>query len=56
MTAEDYEEAGIEPPGEDTLYDRIQGLRLTGVWFEEWPEEFPRCEECGDETGECGCE
>lgn len=46
MTAEDYAEAGVEPP------PSFRGYEITGRWHDEAPE---RCEACGDETGECGC-
>lgn len=42
MTAEDYAEAGVEPPPS----------------FRKLPvrdESAPRCDDCGDEQGECGC-
>lgn len=50
MTAEDYAELGIPDP---LIADRIRGQEITGRWHDELP---ARCDECGDETGECGCD
>lgn len=47
MTAADYAELGMDPP------PSYRGHEITGVWIDEMP---VRCDECGDETGECGCD
>lgn len=66
MTIEDYLEAGLEPPTQLTgvwvnphyiePLDEVEGLyhgyEITGIWHDE----MTRCEDCGDETGECGCD
>lgn len=61
MTRDDYAEAGVPsphcpscgglPPCRCEL-NQIRGHELTGAWFNEME---TRCENCGDETGECGC-
>ena len=56
MTAADYAEAGITDP---EIIARIRGHDTTGSWYDELDHDgegsAPRCDECGDETGDCGC-
>lgn len=69
MTAADYAEAGVAPPpGFSAPDERGYGFWMTPdgrymsarrrpgftVWMGETPAPA-RCDECGDETGQCGC-
>ena len=60
MTAADYAELGIAAPGPvprdpDELpeieADTFRGSEHPFYWWND----HDRCEQCGDETGECGC-
>lgn len=53
MTAEDYEEAGVEPPC--TCAGVIEWDHVCPVHGPNAPASAPRCEACGDERGECLC-
>lgn len=62
MTLEDYAEAGVAPPPEfihvarPWSLDDLVGMRFTArVSVPNNIEVHSRCEECGDEEGECSC-
>lgn len=64
MTAADYAELGVPVPPHMVLHC-IRGYEINGRWEDEayaagaqrrGPPVETRCDECGDETGECACE
>ena len=66
MTPEDYAEAGIPVPehmrdpeaprARDWQLSDLVGLYFTATVHKHGGYTDERCDECGDETGECGCE
>lgn len=69
MTAADYAAAGIDPPPGFCEPPARRGFWMTPdgrymsenprpgftIWFGPETERPARCDECGDETGQCGC-
>lgn len=68
MTAADYEELGMVPPLDTIIREPLRRPALDPLPEpDDYPDEYsykvalarwmgvPRCDECGDETGECAC-